>query len=156
MFLLLLYVFFGIVLKKLSESDMVIPTEAGPTDHVNVPPPYKTKSICPKINGQYLDMSRYIRTVVCGYCMQPKKIYNGDNVLVKKIDTTKDLMSQIKKEDILFLYVSEKNIYKFRVLDRIGEDGALYTKYYDANGQEKHSSRPHTQQMVLGIARYKL
>ena len=78
---------------------MVIPTEAGPTDHVNVPPPYKTKSICPKINGQYLDMSRYIRTVVCGYCMQPKKIYNGDNVLVKKIDTTKDLMSQIKKED---------------------------------------------------------
>lgn len=153
---LAMYGIFGYVLKNISRKDQIIPTEAGPVEHVSVPPPYSAKPIFPKINGQSVDMSKYIRTVVCGNCMRPRHLNNGDVVLVKKINKDVDLLSQISKGKVLFLYVPERKLYKFRELDKIGEDGALYTKYYNLDGTEQSSSRTHSQAMVLGVAQYKL
>ena len=48
-FSLAMYGFFGYVLKKISRKDYVIPTEAGPVEHVNVPPPYTAKPIFPQL-----------------------------------------------------------------------------------------------------------
>lgn len=150
---LALYAYSGYVLKK----QQVIPTEAGPLTHNHcVPAPYCSKPIYPKKGDEYLDMSKFIRTIVYGDCMKPKKLNNNDNVLVAKINNRKDILSQIEIGNVLLLYIPEKNLYKFRELDRIGEDGLLYTIYYDSEGKPVSSSKPHTQDMVLGVAKYKI
>ena len=75
--------------------------------------------------------------------------------MVKKINEKESICNQIKKGDILLIYLSDNDIYKIRVFDRYeGED--LVTYRYDDNGRRQDSSRNHKESSIIGIVKYRL
>lgn len=152
-----IYAYFNIISGK---QEFVQCVEAGPTLAINAKRLkelsfYDRHRTIQKTDGQEIDTSGMIRIVVKGNCMRPKNIESGAQLLVKKISEKESICNQIKKGDILLIYLSDNDIYKIRVFDRYeGED--LVTYRYDDNGRRQDSSRNHKESSIIGIVKYRL
>lgn len=107
-------------------------------------------------NGNSIDKSNLIRVLVDGKCMERKGIKDGSQLFAKAIDHSIKLSKQISQGDVLLIYLTDKNIYKLRVFDKI-EEGTLATYRYDINtGERKNSSKPHRPESIIGVVQYLL
>lgn len=107
-------------------------------------------------NGNPIDKTNLIRVLVDGKCMERKGIKDGTQLYAKAINHSIKLSKQISQGDVLLIYLTDKNIYKLRVFDKIG-GGTLATYRYDINtGERKNSSKPHRPESVIGVVQYLL
>lgn len=102
---------------------------------------------------QKIDSSQYIRIIVKGWCMKPRGIEDGDQLLVESINPN-DAKGRLHAGDIVLLYVPEKRVYKIRELETIKDD-ELVTFYYK-EGNKQYSSTNHKLSMVRGVVRFKI
>lgn len=98
----------------------------------------------------------YQRVFVHGHCMEPRGIRDCSQLLVKSIDVNKDFSLQVKHDDILLIYLPDKNIYKLRVFDKYLDDNNLITYRYNPQTKARiDSSLPHKRENVVGVVKYK-
>lgn len=108
--------------------------------------------------NQKIDSSDYVRIEIHGTCMTPRGICNNEHWLVKPIDKSSDIRDQIKTDDVLLLYLADKDEYKIREFrGYTGEKNDLLDTYrYSDDGGEVRSSCPHSFDKVVGVVTYKI
>ena len=116
---------------------------------------YDERKIVRDQNDKIVDTHNMMRIVVQGDCMKPKGIFSGDQLLVEKIDRKKTFEEQIKKGNIVLIYLADKGIYKIRIFEDYEEDGSLKTYHYIEN-KRRNSKYPHKRNCVLGKVVYKV
>ena len=116
---------------------------------------YKKHKIFKDTEGNTINPNNIIRMVVSGNSMSGRGIKSGDEILVLKIDKTRPLKEQIKRDDLLCIYLDNIKITKIRAFGKFAENGVL-TYYYDDNGEIHFSSTPYSPESVIGIAKYKV
>ena len=156
MVLAVICVLYGIASTRYARKDTVLGVEAGPLPGGDCALPEKKEGskVIRLTDGRYINTRDYIRIMVYGGCMRPRNILNGEEWLVERINKLKPLEKQIRERDVLLIYVADKNLYKIREFKKFNEDGSLATFYYEDNGTEHPSSRPHTRESVCGVVRY--
>ena len=97
----------------------------------------------------------YQRVIVHGHCMEPRGIMDCSQLWVKSINREKDFSLQVKHDDILLIYLSDKNIYKLRIFDKYLDNDRLLTYRYNPKTKERvDSSIPHKRESVVGVVKY--
>lgn len=81
---------------------------------------------------------------------------NGDEWLAVKIDRKKNLRDQIKVDDVLLIYLADKNSYKIRKVKGFINDTTLDTYSYNPDRTEHKSSKPHVAESIMGVVKYRL
>lgn len=104
--------------------------------------------------GNIIPSETMIRVVVEGNCMKPLRINSGDEMIAIKIDKSRTLKEQIKKNDVLLIYLRDNGIHKLRAFERF-EGRNLQTFWYEEDGTKHPSSKVHTPESVLGVIRYR-
>lgn len=146
--------------KVIGRREYVLCVEAGPVGAADAQT-LKSRSFYDRYrivrdrNGKVLDTSGMLRVMVEGGCMEPRGIKSGDQLLVRKIDACRPLREQIKHNDILLIYLKDTGISKIRIFDRYNDDGSLVTYRYEC-GERHDSSRPHGENSVVGVVKYKV
>lgn len=139
--------------------EKVIVAEAGKLSEMQadyVPFVYMNPIQLRAADNTILDTTNLIRVLVHGCCMVPVGIMDGNQLFVEKINKNKAFSLQVKHDDIMLIYIKDKNVYKLRVFDKFGNDENLVTfRYNQETGEIQYSSRPHTRESVIGIVRYK-
>lgn len=102
-----------------------------------------------------IDQTDLLRVYVHGHCMEPIGIMDKSQLFAKKIKPQTSFSLQVKHNDILLIYLEDVNKYKIRRFDKYDKDNNLQTyRYNPTTGEIIASSRPHTQQSVVGIVKY--
>ena len=107
-------------------------------------------------HGKTVSTRNMIRIVVNGDCMKPRNITEGTQLYVEKIAKDSDIKGKIAKGDILMLYLSDTKKYKIREFKEFTPEGALDTFYYNPDGSEHPSSRPHHRGTLVGVVKYRI
>lgn len=155
---LLLYAYSSIVLGK---DDYVRCVEAGPTSKTDARRLkklsfYDWHRTVKDRAGNVVDTSNMIRVRVEGNCMRPRHIETGDQLLVKKIDRRRPLRDQIQEGNILLIHLADTKVDKIRIFDRYDEAGQLITYRYADDGTRQVSTRPHREESVVGVVKYRV
>ncbi|MDR3366646.1 MAG: hypothetical protein LBO71_06745 [Prevotellaceae bacterium] len=110
------------------------------------------------VKGKKYDASSYILVRADGSSMKRRGINNGDIVYARKFDSAFG-KENIQPDDILLIYLNDDRYqgYKIRVCRKYnhGTTNELETYYYDSDGNERVSSKPHRLDLVQGIVKYK-
>jgi hypothetical protein len=110
------------------------------------------------VKGKKYDASSYILVRADGSSMKRRGINNGDIVYARKFDSSFG-KENIQPDDVLLIYLNDDRYqgYKIRVCRRYNPENAaeLETYYYDSDGNERISSKPHRLDLVQGIVKYK-
>lgn len=114
---------------------------------------YKKHKIYKDTKGNTINLNNMLHFVVSGESMRERGIRSGDEIFVLKIDKSKDLKEQIKRGDLLCIYLDEIGVYKIRALDCLEENFVL-TYYYDENGNRLRSR--YSSDNIIGIVKYKI
>ena len=142
--------------------DTVIETKAGKIDDcemVSSSNLVKKKPCLIKLNnGSYINSHDFIRIIISGDCMVPRKILSGEEWLVKPIKKGTQIVEQISPHDILLIYLRDKNVYKIREFKQINANAPLMldTFYYNSDGTIHPSSKPHSVNSVIGVVKYSI
>lgn len=97
------------------------------------------------------------RVIVHGHCMEPRGIMDCSQLYVQNIANDKDFSLQVKHDDILLIYLPDKNIYKLRVFDKyLDQDLLLTYRYNPQTGDRIDSSKPHNRKNVVGVVKFTL
>lgn len=149
--------FFVVINSKINQPERIVCVDAGPVANVNPQvllekTKFEPMGVFRTPDGRLLTSEHYQRITVCGTCMVPKGIQSGQTLIVEKIKEGQQ--QAIKQEDILLIYVPDKQIYKIRVCAGEEADDRYATYYFDESEQRKDSSNPHRKQDVKGIVRY--
>lgn len=92
------------------------------------------------------------RVIVHGRSLEPRGIYDRSQLYVQLINLEKDFSLQVKHDDILLIYLKDKNIYKLRIFDKhLDNDNLLTYMYNPQTGERVDSSLPHRRASVVGI-----
>lgn len=153
------YAYFSLTTPK---TQMQFATEAGPIENSDAEKLRlldKKVGVCMfKYNGNEIMSSDYIRILVQGNCMSPRGINSGESWLVEPIHSDKGIDTQVKKGDVLLVYLEDKNMYKIREFKDFAdkEHTSLQTFWYNGDKGHKDSTRPHSLSSVKGVVRYKV
>lgn len=143
---------------KAQQTEYVMCVEAGPTASTTaqalMDASYNIRRIPLRdVTGKVINDDTTMRVKVKGECLVPCGINNGDELIVERIDSTKPLKEQIKRGDVLLIHIDDNGINKLRVFDEYTNDGKLRTYRYE-NGIRKDSTKPHSEESVVGKVRY--
>lgn len=137
--------------------DNVLPSYAGPLSEHEEKGDFKiTKSpsqIIKLPDGMYANTHSYHRIKIIGKCMEQIGIHKEDEWLASKFSNSEK--KNLKKGDVLLIYLREQNRYKIRCFDYYDNNKDLITYSYK-NNEKKISNKPHKLSSVLGIVKYKL
>jgi hypothetical protein len=108
-------------------------------------------------NGKTCNSSDYLRVRAEGSSMKKRGINHGDIVFARKFDDT-FTRGDIRQHDILLLHLNDAryNGYKIRVFRDYTPQNELETFYYNSDGSEHNSSKPHSLSRVVGVVQYKI
>lgn len=106
--------------------------------------------------GNVIDTRDMIQVITNGICMVPRGISDGDRLLVQRINPEKPLETQIKHDDMLLIYLKDKDITKIRIFDEYNPERELLTYRYTKEGKRHDSSLPHRRESIVGIVRYNI
>jgi len=138
--------------------DKVIFVETGSVANVDEAELKIKRSVPPKIfrlpDGTYASSHKFIRIIVKGSCMSKKGICSGEEWLVEAVNRHEKLENQIRPGNVLLIYLEDKGIYKIREFKSFTAREELMTLYYDKDGLEHLSSKPHSVKSVVGIVKY--
>jgi hypothetical protein len=104
--------------------------------------------------GKILQSRDYICVKVDGNCMEPRGIKNNSIVYVLPLNKKEHFKKQVRAEDVLLIYLPDKNVYKLRILQNYDNKKQLITYRYDENGKKYISSRSHHPDNVRGVVKY--
>lgn len=107
-------------------------------------------------DGTYKNTKSFHRLRINGNCMAPIDINNGDEWLATKFNRKKSLKSQVKVNDVLFIYLPDTKRYKIRRVRKFIDDKTVDTYSYNEDRTEHSSSRPHSTDTIKGILRYRI
>lgn len=155
----LIVVGYGVMSFKNSQTQDVILVEAGPTQCANFMRSLEKMRVPTRTiklpNGSYKKSTDFLRIRINGNCMHKRNICFGEEWLVEPINHSLGMKEQLKKSDVLLIYIKDKKLYKIRELSSFLEEDMMETIYYD--GEEvKVSSLPHSYNSVVGIVRYNI
>lgn len=137
------------------KKDRIIEVEAGNTDDGCRLMQYESSSKVVRLSsGKYINTHNYIRIVIHGNCMTPRNIFNGEEWLVEPVNPSREIESQLKIQDVLLLYIEDKNSYIIRELVDFDINGSLKTKRYNEDKSNHPSKRNHRIEQVKGVVRY--
>ena len=92
------------------------------------------------------------RVIVHGRSLEPRGIYDRSQLYIQLINLEKDFSLQVKHDDILLIYLKDKNIYKLRIFDKhLDNDNILTYMYNPQTGERVDSSLPHRRESVVGV-----
>lgn len=157
---ILLCVLYGVA-RSYNNTDEVLPAHAGDDEdsHGHSPCECTVKREKSRIiqlpNGLYANTKSFHRVAVVGTCMEKIGIMSGDEWLAEKIKSKK-LKERLKSDDVLLIYLKDKNEYKLRRLRKVLPAGQFATYYYKPDGTEHDSRNHHSSESILGVVRYKL
>ena len=145
---------FDLWLIRRVRKEMVIVAEAGQiSDMSPMYQPYVYMNPIRKI-GNAMPLE-YRRVIVHGHCMEPRGIMDCSQLWVKSINQDKEFSLQVKHDDILLIYLADKDIYKLRVFDKYLDDNRLLTYRFNPKTCERvDSSVPHSRDSVIGVVKY--
>lgn len=107
-------------------------------------------------DGTYANTKSFHRLRINGVCMSPIGINNGEEWLAKKINPQKSLRTQINKEDVLLIYLSDKKRYKIRRVHDFIDDSTVDTYSFTPEGKIHKSTKPHSANTIMGVVKYRL
>ena len=151
------YAFSNIILKK----DYVIAGDAFSSrnlthDEIKDLSSYKKHKIFKDTNGNIINPKNMIRMVVSGNSMSPLRINSGDEIIALKIDKKKPLDQQIKKDNLVLIYLNDIGIYKIRAFHSFDGNNKLLTYYYNEYGEKVMSKVGYSPDSIRGIVKYKV
>lgn len=104
-------------------------------------------------DGNTINPNSMTRLFVVGNGMSPR-INSRDQVIVIKIDKNRPLNEQIKRDDILLIYLEELGIYKLRAFYEFHGQNLL--TYYFVGKERRFSTRLYKPESICGIAKFKI
>lgn len=116
---------------------------------------YKKHKIFKDTNGNIINPKNIIRMVVSGNSMSPLRINSGDEIIALKIDKSKPLVQQIKKDNLVLIYLNDIGIYKIRAIHSF-DGNKLSTYYYNEHGEKVMSTVGYSPESIRGIVKYKV
>lgn len=78
-----------------------------------------------------------------------------DEIIALKIDKSKPLVQQIKKDNLVLIYLNDIGIYKIRAIHSF-DGNKLSTYYYNEHGEKVMSTVGYSPESIRGIVKYKV
>ena len=150
--LLAIYVF-------LNRPQKIILADAGSTRKLTGREQRKKDSFRPFQNislqaGKILHSRDYICVKVDGSSIEPRGIKNNSIVYVLPLNRKEHFKKQVRAEDVLLIYLPDKNVYKLRILQNYDNKKRLITYRYNEDGKKHISSKSHHPDNVRGVVKY--
>ena len=143
----------------LTQKEKVIVAEAGKISEMGKdyqPYVYMNPIQLCGVNNVKINSEDLLRVLVHGHCMEPIGIMDGSQVFAAKINKTKEFSLQAKHDDVLLIYLEDKNMFKLRIFEKYNQDKDLITYRYDQKTRQKrYSTNPHTIDSVIGVIKFK-
>ena len=160
-FLVILAIFLLILYAFINRPQKIIVADAGPTQSLTskeqkAKTQYLPYQIISTSHGKIIDTHKYYRVLVDGKCMEPRGIKDKSQILVEPLtkEQKKYFRKYVKLENVLLIYLKDKDVYKLRILQNYDSLEQLITYRYLSNGEKHRSSRNHRPEDVVGIVKY--